>query len=108
VATFLLEIGTEELPADFVRTALPQLEALVDRDLAELHLSHGTVRSLGTPRRLAIQVEQLSERQEDRVEEAPGLQRNSRLSCQCEIEGDGPIVVRIPAWNRNAVKEVPH
>lgn len=49
-----------------------------------------------------------SEAEEDRVEEAPGLQMNSRLSCQCHIEGDGPIVVRVPAWNRNAVKEVPH
>lgn len=48
------------------------------------------------------------EEEEDRVEEAPGLQRNSRLSCQCIIEGEGPIVVRVPAWNRNAVKEVPH
>ena len=48
------------------------------------------------------------EAEEDRVEEAPGLQRNSRLSCQCEIKGDGPIVVRVPACNRNAVKEVPH
>ena len=49
-----------------------------------------------------------SEAEDDRVEEAPGLQRNSRLSCQCHIEGDGPIVVRVPAWKRNAVKEVPH
>ncbi|GAB5495039.1 MAG: hypothetical protein Phyf2KO_01190 [Phycisphaerales bacterium] len=49
-----------------------------------------------------------TEAEDDRVEEAPGLQRNSRLSCQCEIEGEGPIVVRVPAWNRNAVKEVPH
>lgn len=49
-----------------------------------------------------------SEAEEDRVEEAPGLQRNSRLSCQCVITGDGPIVVRVPGWNRNAVKEVPH
>jgi 2Fe-2S ferredoxin len=49
-----------------------------------------------------------TEAEDDRVEEAPGLQRNSRLSCQCTIEGEGPIVVRVPAWNRNAVKEVPH
>ncbi len=49
-----------------------------------------------------------TEAEEDRVEEAPGLQRNSRLSCQCVVQGDGPIVVRVPAWNRNAVKEVPH
>ncbi len=54
------------------------------------------------------QVSEPTEDEEDRVEEAPGLQLNSRLSCQCEIEGDGPIVVRVPAWNRNAVKEVPH
>ena len=53
-------------------------------------------------------VEEATEAEEDRVEEAPGLQRNSRLSCQCEIEGAGPIQVRVPAWNRNAVKEVPH
>ncbi|QOJ00629.1 MAG: 2Fe-2S iron-sulfur cluster binding domain-containing protein [Phycisphaeraceae bacterium] len=49
-----------------------------------------------------------SEAEDDRVEEAPGLQRNSRLSCQCEIRKEGSIVVRVPAWNRNAVKEVPH
>lgn len=48
------------------------------------------------------------EAEEDRVEEAPGLQRNSRLSCQCNIVGEGPIIARVPAWNRNAVKEVPH
>ena len=49
-----------------------------------------------------------TEAEEDRVEEAPGLQRNSRLSCQCEIVKAGPIKVSVPAWNRNAVKEVPH
>lgn len=50
-----------------------------------------------------------TEDEDDRVEEAPGLQRNSRLSCQCFIEQEnGEIVVRVPAWNRNAIKEVPH
>ena len=48
------------------------------------------------------------EDEEDRVEEAAGLRHNSRLSCQCRITGDGPIVVQVPAWNRNAVKEIPH
>jgi len=56
----------------------------------------------------AASLSEPTEAEEDRVEEAPGLQRNSRLSCQCTIEGEGPIVVRVPAWNRNAVKEVPH
>ena len=44
----------------------------------------------------------------DRVEEAPGLQRNSRLSCQCRILKSGVITIKVPAWNRNAVKEQPH
>ena len=54
------------------------------------------------------QLSEASEAEEDRVEEAPGLQRNSRLCCQAIISGKGPIVVRVPSWNRNAVKEVPH
>jgi 2Fe-2S ferredoxin len=44
----------------------------------------------------------------DRVEEAPAVKLTSRLSCQSVIQGDGPIVVEVPAWNRNAVKEQPH
>ncbi len=44
----------------------------------------------------------------DRVEEAPDVRRNSRLSCQCRIMQAGKIVVAVPAWNRNAVKETPH
>jgi 2Fe-2S ferredoxin len=54
------------------------------------------------------QVSEGDEDEEDRVEEAPGLQIDSRLACQCKITGTGPIRVRVPAWNRNAVKEIPH
>ncbi len=57
-------------------------------------------------------VSESTEAEEDRVEEAPGIRRCSRLSCQCELkaakDGASPIVVRVPAWNRNAVKEIPH
>lgn len=56
----------------------------------------------------AEHLSQAQEDEEDRVEEAPGLRHNSRLSCQSKITGDGPIVVQVPAWNRNAVKETPH
>ncbi len=44
----------------------------------------------------------------DRVEEAPGIQLNSRLSCQARVQRTGEVKVRVPAWNRNAVKEIPH
>lgn len=44
----------------------------------------------------------------DQLEEAPGLTIQSRLSCQCVPDGTTDVVVEIPSWNRNAVKETPH
>jgi 2Fe-2S ferredoxin len=41
----------------------------------------------------------------DRLEQAPGLQLNSRLGCQCVIEKPGDYVVEIPSWNKNYVQE---
>ncbi|MEB3265041.1 MAG: glycine--tRNA ligase subunit beta [Cyanobacteriota bacterium] len=72
MATFLLEIGTEELPADFVRLALPQLEARARADLEEARLAPGPLRATGTPRRLALIVEQLPLQQSDLREERKG------------------------------------
>ncbi len=72
MATFLLEIGTEELPADFARLALPQLEHLVRSDLAEQRLSHGAVTCTSTPRRLSVLVADLAAGQQDLEEERKG------------------------------------
>jgi ferredoxin, 2Fe-2S len=41
----------------------------------------------------------------DQLEEARGLTMESRLSCQCVPNGTCDVVVEIPGWNRNAVKE---
>ena len=71
-STFLLEIGTEELPADFARLALPQLKATVAGDLKEWRLNHGAIQVTSTPRRLAVIVENLVERQEDLREDRKG------------------------------------
>ena len=60
------------------------------------------------------EVTEADEDEDDRVEEAPGLQANSRLACQCILEAQPEgaplthIQIRVPSWNRNAVKEVPH
>ncbi|QPN66168.1 glycine--tRNA ligase subunit beta [Synechococcus sp. CBW1006] len=72
MSTFLLEIGTEELPADFAQSALSQLEQLVSADLLVSRLSFGRVRCLGTPRRLVVLIDGLAERQEDLEEERKG------------------------------------
>ncbi|MCX7607725.1 MAG: glycine--tRNA ligase subunit beta [Anaerolineales bacterium] len=65
-ASFLLEIGVEELPAADVDAAQEQLAARVPSLLDELYLAHGGVRVAATPRRLAVFVEALSPRQPDR------------------------------------------
>jgi glycyl-tRNA synthetase beta subunit len=64
---FLFEIGTEELPAADLQSALAQLHERVPALLDELRLAHGEVRILGTPRRLVISVVELAAHQSDRT-----------------------------------------
>jgi glycyl-tRNA synthetase beta chain len=68
----LLEIGCEELPASFVEAALRALPELVHKKLTDLRLAHGAIRALGTPRRLAVLVSHVAERQPDLEEEVTG------------------------------------
>ena len=72
MATFLLEIGTEELPADFAGDALRQLRQRASADLEEAGLAAGEILVDGTPRRLALRLLDLPVRQQDREEERKG------------------------------------
>lgn len=72
MAFFLLEIGTEELPADFARLALPQLKRQVEGDLSAARLPFKAVQTTSTPRRLAVLVDGLPSCQEDGHEDLKG------------------------------------
>ena len=61
----LLEIGTEEIPAGFVPQALIDLEALAKRELEASRIDFGGTKTLGTPRRLVLVIESVSEKQRD-------------------------------------------
>jgi 2Fe-2S ferredoxin len=50
-------------------------------------------------------IPEASEEEEDMLDNAPGLEPTSRLSCQAVPDGTRDIVVEIPAWNRNLVSE---
>ncbi len=63
---FLLEIGTEELPAGYIPGALIYLQRALKEKLEAGFLLHGKIRTAGTPRRLAVSVEDLEGRQPDR------------------------------------------
>jgi glycyl-tRNA synthetase len=64
--TFVFEIGTEELPAADLDSALQQLESAVPAMLDEQRLQHGKISVEGTPRRLAIVVQEIAPKQPDR------------------------------------------
>ncbi|HML31694.1 glycine--tRNA ligase subunit beta [Sporomusa sphaeroides] len=68
----LLEIGTEEIPAKFMPGALAQLENITKTKLAELRIAHGEVRTVGTPRRLAVIIRAVAGSQADKHSENKG------------------------------------
>lgn len=72
MALFLLEIGTEELPADFARLSLSQLRECVSADLESDRLPYRELRVTSTPRRLVVWVDGLPARQEDTESEHKG------------------------------------
>src|SRR5512139_3672096 len=61
----LLEIGTEEIPAGFIPQALTDLENLIRKELEAHRIDFHGLKTLGTPRRLVLVVESVSERQRD-------------------------------------------
>jgi glycyl-tRNA synthetase beta chain len=69
---FLLEVGTEELPASFVDNAIAQWRSRIPQTLADNNLTVDAIEVYGTPRRLAVLIKGLPSRQPDRDEEIKG------------------------------------
>jgi len=70
--TLLFEIGTEEIPSGFIIPALLFMEEFIKKGFSENRVEHGSIYTYGTPRRLAIMVEDVSETQQDKVKEVMG------------------------------------
>ncbi|MCC5606497.1 glycine--tRNA ligase subunit beta [Nostoc sp. CHAB 5834] len=69
---FLLEVGTEELPASFLSDALVQWQERIPQSLEANSLKGESVQVYGTPRRLAVVIKGLPSQQPDREEEIKG------------------------------------
>ncbi|MGB3205428.1 MAG: glycine--tRNA ligase subunit beta [Crinalium sp.] len=72
MANFLLEVGTEELPAAFVADAIAQWKSRIPQTLGEYSLTTEAINVYGTPRRLAVVITGLPTQQPDREEEIKG------------------------------------
>ncbi|MCY8173828.1 glycine--tRNA ligase subunit beta [Bacillus inaquosorum] len=68
----LLEIGLEEMPARFLNESMVQLGEKLTGWLTEKNINHGEVKLFNTPRRLAVFVKDVAEKQADIKEEAKG------------------------------------
>jgi len=72
MAELLLEIGTEELPAGYIEPALKTLAANLIKTLKNARIDFGEAKTMGTPRRLAVAVTDVSTRQRPLVSEIVG------------------------------------
>ncbi|QYX33954.1 glycine--tRNA ligase subunit beta [Sphaerospermopsis torques-reginae] len=72
MTAFLLEVGTEELPASFLSGAIAQWRSRIPQTLETNSLKAETVEVFGTPRRLAVLITGLPSQQPDKEEEIKG------------------------------------
>ena len=71
-ADFLLEIGTEEIPAGYIPPVLDQLQEVAAQSLTDARLPFEDIRTLATPRRLTLWVKELTTLQPDQITEVVG------------------------------------
>ena len=70
--TLLLEIGSEEIPAGYITPALEALASNIQQKLTNARIDHGNVFTYGTPRKLAVRVEDVAARQRSAKSETIG------------------------------------
>jgi glycyl-tRNA synthetase beta chain len=68
----LIEIVSEEIPAGYIAPALEAMKNLMGQKLSQARLEYGAMETFGTPRRLALMVQEVSERQASVTREVVG------------------------------------
>lgn len=91
---FLIELGTEELPPTQLRTLAEAFATNFEAELSEAELAHEGVKWFATPRRLALKVFSLAERQADKVVEKRGPAISSAF------DADGNPTKAAQGWAR--------
>jgi len=70
--TLLLEVGAEEIPAGYIVPALKAMAADLKKKLSAARITHGEARIYGTPRHLAVMIEDVATRQKTVTSEIQG------------------------------------
>ena len=72
MSTILFELGCEELPPKSLKPLRDALQASVTEQLNEADITFDSIKAFAAPRRLAIQIEGISDKQSDRSEQKRG------------------------------------
>jgi len=72
MSNLLLEIGTEEIPAGYIKPALNFLASALLQKLTDARIDHGKAEVYATPRRLAVIIENLADMQKSVQSEVTG------------------------------------
>jgi glycyl-tRNA synthetase beta chain len=72
MSNLLLEIGTEEIPAGYITPALKALSSNLMQKLADARIDHGAAEVFATPRRLAVKIENVADKQKSVKSEVTG------------------------------------
>ena len=68
----VLEIGTEEIPAQYMENALKELNQLAKKYLEESRIKYKEIKVYGTPRRLILFISHIKEKQDDIFQKIKG------------------------------------
>ncbi len=79
---FLFEIGTEEIPTGFLLPGLEKLKNIFNDFLKEKQIQFGQIKTFGTPRRMAILIENIALKQEDVIIEKLGPAKKSAFDTE--------------------------
>ncbi len=107
-----VDIDKSKIP--FGRTGLPGSVLDIALGVAKIDIEHtcGGVAACSTCHVIVEQgletCNEASDQELDQLDNAPDNTLKSRLGCQCVPSGQKDLIVRIPDWNRNLVKETPH
>ncbi|WP_230658623.1 glycine--tRNA ligase subunit beta [Psychrobacter sp. I-STPA10] len=72
MTTILFELGCEELPPKSLKPLRDALQSSVETQLKEAQIDYQSIKAFAAPRRLAIQIEGIADKQPDRVEQKRG------------------------------------
>ncbi|MGM8884723.1 glycine--tRNA ligase subunit beta [Psychrobacter sp. 1U2] len=72
MSTILFELGCEELPPKSLKPLRDALQASVTEQLNEAEIGFDSIKAFAAPRRLAIQIQGISDKQPDRSEQKRG------------------------------------